>query len=64
VSRGPWPPKLTDLNRALDVAAKRPDQVARVEITKDGIALILTGAADQPASSTDEDWDKALANDR
>jgi hypothetical protein len=46
------------------VAAKQPAQVARVEITKDGIALILTGAADQPASSTDEDWEKALANDR
>ena len=64
VSSGLWPFKKTDLNRALDVAAKRPDQVARVEITKDGIALILTAAADQPASSTDEDWEKALANDR
>ena len=64
MSRGPWPFKLTDLNRALDAAAKRPDQVARVEITKEGIAIILTGAAGHPASSTEEDWEKALANDR
>ena len=63
MSSGPWLFKKTDLNRALDVAAERPDQVARIEITKDGfIALILTGAA--PASSDDDDWDKALANDR
>ena len=64
VSHGPWLLTKSLLNRVLDAAAKRPDQVARVEITKDGIALILTGAADQPASSTEEDWEKALANDR
>ena len=64
MSQGPWPFKESDLTRALEVAAKRPDQVARVEITKDGIALILTGAAGQRASSSEEDWEKALANDR
>jgi hypothetical protein len=62
VSRGPWPFKKTDLKRALKVAGELPDQVARVEITKDGgIALILSGAAGQPVSSTEEDWEKALA---
>ena len=64
MSHGPWPFKESDLKRALKVAAKQPAQVARVEITKDGIALILTGATGQPASSIEDDWDKALANDR
>jgi len=63
VSRGSWPFKKTDLRRALEVAAEQPDQVARVEITKNGnIALILNDG--QPVPSADDDWDKALANDR
>jgi hypothetical protein len=41
---------------------KLPDpSVARVKITKDGIDIVFTGGADEPVSSAEEDWDKALA---
>ena len=62
VFRGPWPFKQSDVTRALKAVLKLPDpSIARVEITKDGIAIILTGGA--PAPSDDDDWDKALSND-
>ena len=65
VSSGPWPFTQSDVTRALKAVLKLPDpSIARVEITKGGIAIVLTGAADQPASSTEEDWEKVLANDR
>ena len=65
VFRGPWPFKQSDVTRAVKAVLKLPDpSIARVEITKGGIAIVLTGAADQPASSTEEDWEEALANDR
>jgi hypothetical protein len=49
VSSGPWPFKQTDVTRAVKAVLKLPDpSIARVEITKDGIALILTAAAGQP----------------
>jgi hypothetical protein len=51
------------LNRVLDAATKRPDQVARVEITKDGsIVFVLNG---ENASAPDgASWDEAISNDR
>ena len=66
VSRGPWLLTKSLLNRVLDAAAKRPDQVARVEITKDGsIVLILNGEkspSDAPSGTLT--WDEALAQSR
>ena len=66
MSRGSWLFKITDLNRALDAAAKRPDQVARVEITKDGSIVLILNGEKSPinAPSGALTWDEALANDR
>ena len=65
VARGSLTFKQTDVTRLLKAAEKAGHHAPRVEITKDGkLVLVLNEAASQPASSTEEDWEKALANDR
>ena len=56
--------KERDVTRALKAAAKAGHQVTGFEITKAGNIFVHTGKTGQSASSADDDWDKALANDR
>ena len=64
MSRGPLTFKLTDLKRALKGAAELGHQVIGFEITKAGSILVHTGKTSQPIPSTEDEWDKAISNDR